>query len=87
MSEHAKELEPKIRKIQDHINRIVKEKKPDLLLQTVHKPPFTTPREVEFVHAVLDSLTQQIEGFDRSLNALVTIADRIVRPDGATKVA
>jgi hypothetical protein len=87
MSEHAKELEPKIRKVQDHIARMAQENQAALLPPIIHRPGWTTLPEVLFVHAMLDSLTRQLEEVDRTHRALVSIADKIGRSDDATKAA
>jgi len=79
MSEHAKELEPKIRKIQERISNMTTENQSDRLLQIIHKPGWTTLREVQFVQASLDSIGYHLEGVERAHRALVAIADQIGR--------
>ncbi|MBV8362463.1 MAG: hypothetical protein JO189_31695 [Deltaproteobacteria bacterium] len=79
MSDHAKEFEPKIRKIQEQLNRMVSEKHGEHLLEIVRRPGFTTPQEAQFVHAMLDALGHHLEGIDRAQRALVSIADQIGR--------
>ena len=79
MSDHAKELEPKIRKIQEQLSKMVSDKQGEQLLQIVRRPGFTTPQEAMFVHALLDSLGHHLEGVDRAQRALVSIADKIGR--------
>ena len=79
MSDHAKELEPKIRKLQEQLSRMLSEKRGEQLLQIIHRPGFTTPQEAQFVHAMLDSLAYHLEGVHRAQRALVSIADLIGR--------
>jgi hypothetical protein len=79
MSDHAKELEPKIRKIYEQLSRMVSEKRGEQLLQIIHRPGFTTPQEAQFVHAMLDSLGYHLEGVDRAQRALVSLSDQIGR--------
>lgn len=79
MSEHAKELEPKIQKIQSRLKKMASENYSERLLQIVRRPGFTTPQEVQFVHAMLDSVDHHLEGIDRARSALTTIADKIDR--------
>ena len=77
MNDHVETLEPKIRALQAGLNKIALDKRTEQLLVIIHKPGWTTPQEIEFVHAALDSLAHQIEGVDRAHEALVTIADKI----------
>jgi len=77
MNDHVETLEPKIRALQAGLNKIALDKRTEQLLVVIHKPGWTTPQEIEFVHAALDSLAHQIEGVDRAHEALVTIADKI----------
>jgi hypothetical protein len=79
MSEHAKTLEPKIRALHEELKKIASEGSTEQLITIIHRPGFTTPREAEFVHAMLDSLQHQIEGVHRALQALITVADKIGR--------
>ena len=79
MSEHAKELEPKIQKIHDRLKKLATENNSERLFQIVRRPGFTTPREVQFVHAMLDSVSHHLEGVERAHSALITIADQIGR--------
>lgn len=79
MSEHAKTLEPKIRAIHEELKKMASEKNSEQLVTIVHRPGFTTPQEAEFVQAMLDSLTHQIEGVRRAHQALITVADKIGR--------
>ena len=79
MSQHAKELEPKIQKIQDTLKKMATENHAERMLQIVRRPGFTTPREVQFVHAMLDSVGHHLEGIERAHSALITIADQIGR--------
>jgi hypothetical protein len=76
MSEHAKVLEPKIQKIHDRLKKLAAD---DRLLQIIQRPGFTTKRESEFVHAMLDSVGHHLEGIERAHTALITIADQIGR--------
>jgi hypothetical protein len=77
MSEHAKTLEPKIRALQEGLKKISSQT--EKLVVIIHRPGFTTPQEAEFVHAMLDSLTHQVEGVDRGYQALVAVADKVGR--------
>lgn len=79
MSEHAKEFEPKIQKIQGQLKKMASDNHSERLLQIVRRPGFTTPREVEFVHAMLDSVHHHLEGIEHAHSALITIADKIGR--------
>lgn len=87
MSDHIKELEPKIRKIQDHITRMAKENQSDLLLQIIHRPGWTSIAEVLFVTAMLDSVTQQLEAADKAHRILVSIAEKVGSAEGAKHAA
>ncbi len=78
MSEHAKTVEPKIRAIQEALNKITPHT--EELLGIIYRPGWTTPRELEFVHAMLDSLAHQIEGVDHAHQALVAVANKIGHP-------
>lgn len=77
MSDHAKTLEPKIRKIQDGLSKMAAEKHAERLFTAIHRPGWTTPQEAELVHAMVDSIAHQIEGLDRAYGALVAAADKI----------
>lgn len=77
MSDHAKELEPKIRRIQQCLSKMATENQSDRLLQITRRPGWTTLREVQFVDAMLDSLAHHLEGVDRTHRELVNIADQI----------
>jgi hypothetical protein len=77
MNEHTKTLEPKIRAIQEQLKQISSEKNTEQLITIIHRPGWTTVREAEFVHAMLDSLAHQVEGVSRAHGALVTVADKI----------
>jgi hypothetical protein len=79
MSEHTKTIEPKIRALQEQLKKISSEKNTEQLITIIHRPGWTTVREAEFVHAMLDSLAHQIEGVNRAHQALVTVADKIGR--------
>jgi hypothetical protein len=79
MSEHAKTLEPKIRALHEELKKIASEKNAEQLIAIINRPGFTTPREAEFVHAMLDSLAHQIEGVHRAHQTLITVADKIGR--------
>jgi len=79
MSEHAKELEPKVRQLHERLSRLVPEEHTEQLLQIIRRPGFTTPREAQFVHAMLDSLNHHLEGVESAHRALVSIADQIGR--------
>jgi hypothetical protein len=77
MSEHGKSIEPKIRRVQEHFGKLASEKLTEQLLVIIHRPGWTTPAESQLVHAALDSLTHQLEGFDRTLRTLVAGADQV----------
>jgi hypothetical protein len=79
MSEHAKEIEPKIQKIQAQLKKLTSDNHSERLIQIIHRPPWTTPREVEFVHAMLDSVSNQLDAAHREYDTLTTIADKIGR--------
>lgn len=87
MSDHIKELEPKIRKIQEHINRMAKENQADLLWQITHRPGWTTIIEVQFVNAILDSVSQQLEAADKAHRTLVSIAEKVGGAESAKHAA
>ncbi len=77
MSEHTKTLEPKIRKVQEGLSRMATNKHAEQLLLIIHRPGWTTLPEAELVHAMLDSISHQIEGLDRAQQALMAAADKI----------
>ena len=83
MSEHAKELEPKIQRIKEHPGRMTSEGHTDKLLAAIYKPGFTTPREAMFVHHMVDSMAHRLDGLERELRALVAAAEEIARAKAA----
>ena len=87
MSEHVKQLEPKIRKIQEHIKRMGTEDQADLLWQIIHRPGWTTIIEGQFVAAMLDSVTQHLEAADKTHRTLVSIAEKVGGADSAKHAA
>lgn len=87
MSDHIKELEPKIRKIQDHIAKMAKENQADLLWQIIHRAGWTTIIETQFVNAMLDSVSQQLEAADKAHRTLVSIAEKVGTADSAKHAA
>jgi hypothetical protein len=76
MSEHAKDLEPKIRRLQE-LSRRASETHAEALWQIIHRPGWTTLREVELVHVTLDSAVSQLEGLEQTLRALIAVAEKI----------
>jgi hypothetical protein len=56
---------------------MTKENHAEQLLQIIHRPGFTTVLDVQFVHALLDSVTNHLDVVDRTHRALVTIAEQI----------
>jgi hypothetical protein len=83
VSEHAKELEPKIRNIKEQLKRMTSEDHSERLLQIIHRPGWTTPQEAKLVHAMLDSVAHHIEGVDRAQRALVAAAEKIGKAKAA----
>ena len=77
MSDHVKALEPKIRNMQALHSKIVSENHAEQLLLVIRRPGWTTPQEAQLVHAVIDSLTYQMEGIDRTQRALLAVAEQI----------
>lgn len=75
MSEHAKELEPKIKGIQDRIRKMAAEDHAGRLFQIIHKPGWTTLREVKLVQAALDAHARHLDEINQSLRALVDAAE------------
>ena len=75
MSEHAKQLEPKVRQFQERLGKMGT--LGDDLLNIMHRPGWTTLIDVQFVALSLDSLNYQLEGVERAYKALNGIADQI----------
>jgi hypothetical protein len=77
MSEHIKTLETKLQKLQQLHNKAASENFAEQLLLIIHRPGWTTPQEAQLVHAVLDSLTHQLEGVEGTQRALLAAAEQI----------
>ena len=77
MSAHAKELEPKIQKIQSRLKKLATENHSERLLQIVRRPGFTTPQELELVAALADVMHQHTNMLRRAGDTLVKTADQI----------
>jgi hypothetical protein len=77
MSDHVKEMKPKLKNIQEQLKKMTSENHPEQLLQLIHKPGFTTPQEVLLIHAMLDSVTHQLEGLLNAQNALLAACEQI----------
>ncbi len=76
MSEqHGKELEPKIRGIQERLKKMAAEDHADRLLQVTRQPGWTTLREVKLVKAALEAHIRRLDDLDHSLRALVEAAE------------
>ncbi len=75
MSEHAKELEPKIREIQERLRKMVAEDHAGRLSKIILNPGWTTPREVKLVRAALESQKRRLDELDQSLRSLVEAAE------------
>ena len=75
MSEHAKELEPKIKGIQDRIRKMAAEDHAGRLFQIIRKPGWTMLREVKLVQAALDGHARHLDEANQSLRALADAAE------------
>jgi hypothetical protein len=83
MSEHAKQLEPKIHRIKEQLKKVTSENHSERLLQIIHRPGWTTPQEAKLVHALLDSVAHHLEGIDRTQRVLIAVADEIGKAKAA----
>lgn len=85
MSEHAKELEPKILGLHQQLTKLAAGHDSERFLQIVRRPGWTTPQEAQLVHAMFDSLSHHLAGVDKSYRALIDVAEHIGQAAGATK--
>ena len=79
MSDHANSLAPKIRRLQESMNKLTSENRAEQLLQIIHRPGWTTPQEAQLVHAMLDALTQHVDAVETAHRALVAASEGIGR--------
>ena len=77
MSEHAKALEPKIVGLHQQLTKLASGNDGERFLQIVRRPGWTTPQEAQLVHAMLDSLSHQMQGIEASYNTLIDVAEHI----------
>ena len=77
MTHDIGDLERKIRALDAVISKLQDAKHSERLLQIIHKPGWTTPRENEFVHAYTDSLHTHVVTLHKEFDALITIAEKV----------
>jgi hypothetical protein len=77
MAHDIAELELKVRALNDVISKFHQAKHVERLVQIIHRPGWTTPREEEFVRAYTDSLHGQISGLHKAFDVLLTIAEKV----------
>jgi hypothetical protein len=70
-------LERKIRTLKEAISKLHDADYTGVLTGIVHRPGWTTVRELEFVLAAVENTQNQVGTLHKSLDALVTIADKI----------
>jgi CHAD domain-containing protein len=70
-------LQGKIKALEDAVAKLHDAKHATRLLQIIHRPGWTTPREAELVEAHAHSLHNQVTHAHHAFDALLTIADRI----------
>jgi hypothetical protein len=77
MENHAKHFEPKVKNLQSKFKTLAQDDLPGILLGFTHRPGWTTLIDIQFVDAMLDSITHHLEGVEKAHKALVHIADQI----------
>ena len=78
-SRHVYELEQTIKALTDALANLGRGTHLHELLRVIRQPGWTTPAELAFVNAILDSLAVQVRSLDR-LQADLVEAARKVRP-------
>jgi hypothetical protein len=76
MAEHA-ELKGKIENLGALVGKLHGAKHAENLVRIIHKPGWTTVREVELVTAHVNALHGQARALHQSFDELLTIADKI----------
>jgi hypothetical protein len=77
MAHDIAELESTVRALHEGISKLHGANHAERLMQMIHKPGWTTPRENELVRAHTHSLQGQLVNLHQSFDALLIIADKI----------
>ena len=77
MAQDIKKIEAEVSTLKDAVGKLGNAKHADRMLVMIHRPGWTTKREEELVRAHTRSLHRQVAHLHQSLDALMTIADKI----------
>jgi hypothetical protein len=72
-------LEAKLKRLDDSLTKIVKERHVEELIPIIKRPGWTTPAEFAFAVALVDALQHQVDGLGRLQQNLVGAARQVAQ--------